>query len=185
VTEVDEGNLARVFTEHPRVGASVERTEGTSISTRISPFAGRVTEARVFRKERPRVEREGLRPIGTHVQRCSDVVRARCGDKEVSGRQRVGAHEQSRTFAYARIRLLDSIRSRPVWLSSLREKRGHEPHCLLPRAGHRLRRDAPPAGREGALGSVPRVVDAEPPRRKQQKVSAIRRRAGSPKSKRG
>jgi hypothetical protein len=45
VKEVDEGNLARVFTAHPRVGAMVERTEDTSIFTRISPFAGRVTEA--------------------------------------------------------------------------------------------------------------------------------------------
>jgi len=63
VTDVDEGNLARVFTLHPRVGGSVERTEGTSIFTRISPFAGRVTEVRAFRKECPRIERGDLRPI--------------------------------------------------------------------------------------------------------------------------
>jgi len=75
VKEVDGGNLARVFTVHPRVGDMVERTEGTSISTRISPFAGWVTEAPAFRKERRVAEREGLRPIA----RTYRVVPTRCG----------------------------------------------------------------------------------------------------------
>jgi hypothetical protein len=50
--------------------------------------------------------------------------------------------------------------------------------CLQPRAGHRLRRDAPLFACEGALGSSPRVVDATFPGRKQRKASVIRRRAG-------
>ena len=47
-------------------------------------------------------------------------------------------------------------------------------------AGHRLRRDAPPAGCEGASGSVSRVVGATSPGRKQRQVDAIRRRCRLP-----
>lgn len=49
--------------------------------------------------------------------------------------------------------------------------------CLQPRAGHRLRRDAPLFACEGALGSPSRVVGATSPRRKQRKASVVRRRA--------
>lgn len=69
------------------------RTDGRHppLNTRISSFAGRVTEAAALRKERSTAERAELGP-STRVCTCSDVMRVRCGDNWVSGRQQAGAH---------------------------------------------------------------------------------------------
>jgi len=80
--DVDEGNLARAFMQHPRVGASVERTEGTSISTRISPFAGRVTEATSVRKD---CSEPNVKVFGPSV-RTYNVVPTFCGLDAVTRR---------------------------------------------------------------------------------------------------
>jgi hypothetical protein len=94
VSHDDEGNLARTCSLRSHAWESVGRMEGTSICTRISPFAGRVTEAAAIRKDRPAAERADLRPSRQHVSRCSDALRARAGDIEVSGRRRAGAHRR-------------------------------------------------------------------------------------------
>lgn len=100
----------------------------------------------------------------------------------MSGRQRAGAHRRDRTSpTRACGTLASSTRFAPEPVRAPRKRRSA--HCLQPRAGHRLRRDAPPVGCEGASGSVSRVVGAASPGRKQQKVNAIRRRAGSPPEK--
>jgi hypothetical protein len=99
VSHDDEGNLARTCSLRSHAWESVGRMEGTSICTRISPFAGRVTEATAVRKDRLVAERAGLRPSRQHVSRCSDALRARAGDIEVSGRRRAGAHRWHCTFA--------------------------------------------------------------------------------------
>jgi hypothetical protein len=118
VSHADEGNLARTCSLHSHAWESVGRMEGTSICTRISPFAGRVTEAAALRKEGPAVERAGLRPFRKHVSRCFDALRARTGDIEVSGRRRAGAQ---RRVLHVRVQFTASstrFRSRPARVMS-------------------------------------------------------------------
>jgi hypothetical protein len=118
VSHDDEGNLARTCSLRSHAWESVGRMEGTSTCTRISPFAGWVTEAAAVRKDRPAAERAGLRPFRQHVSRCSDALRARTGDIEVSGRRRAGAH---RRVLHVRVQFAASstrFRSRPARVMS-------------------------------------------------------------------
>lgn len=94
----------------PRATSS-RRTEGTCRSiTRISSFAGRVTEAALHRKVKPGAERVGLWPAVTRMT-CSDVLRVRRGDRRCPWRQQAGAHGGSMLSRKrsCRTRILDSL----------------------------------------------------------------------------
>jgi hypothetical protein len=88
--------------------ASSRRTEGTLRSfTRISSFAGRVTEAALRRKAKLGAERGELRPAATRMT-CSDVHASAARRHKVSGRQLAGAHGASR-FAQANVNALPRL----------------------------------------------------------------------------
>ena len=79
-------------------GATSRRTEGTCRSiTRISPFAGRVTETALRRKAKPGVEREELWPTATRMT-CSDVHASAARRQKVPGRLLAGVN---RRFTFA------------------------------------------------------------------------------------
>lgn len=85
------------------------------------PSRGGLPRLRGLRKESARAEREGLRPTGEHVARCSDVLRARGVTVRCAGRHRVGAHPAIHTFACANLQ--SSTRIAPEPLQRLRKMR--------------------------------------------------------------
>jgi hypothetical protein len=130
-------------------------TEGTCRSiTRISPFAGRVTEAALRRKAKLGAERVELWPAVTRMT-CSDVMRVRRGDSKVSGRRLAGAHggcmlSRKRTCP---TRILDSLAPDHVARSRARKRAVPRVTLLAARyLGHRSRQDVPPGVDEGATG---------------------------------
>jgi hypothetical protein len=79
---------------------------------------------------------------------CSDVVRVRCGDHEVSGRRRAGAQSSHTSFRRAWQSILDSLAPDRRAIPFARAGLARRSYSL---AGHRCSGDAPLPKREGAL----------------------------------
>lgn len=123
-----------------------------TLSTRISPFAGRVTEAAHRGNTMSSAERGELRPAATRMT-CSDVhastARRQQGVRETASRG-------SRRFTLSRKRTCQrasSTRSLPNHVTSRAQQWVRFVTVLAARNfGHRSRLDAPPGDDEGAIG---------------------------------
>jgi hypothetical protein len=166
--------------------ASSRRTEGTCRPiTRISSFAGRVTEAALHRKVKPGAERVGLWPAVTR-KTCSDVLRVRRGDRRCPWRQQAGAHGGSMLSRKrsCRTRILDSLAPQPTRRHVSRKGQTNAALLAGLHPGHRSTLGAPPAARKGlrggslftgAIRNVRKQVEASVMRRTITRLSAIPR----------
>jgi hypothetical protein len=119
--------------------------------TRISPFAGRVTETALRGNTKPSVERDELRPTATRMT-CSDVHASAARRHKVSGRQQAGAHQRFTLSRKRTCQSASSTRSLPTDVASrVRQRMANAPSLAARSSATDRSSDAPPDDDEGAI----------------------------------